>query len=61
MAFDVNSFFGALTERDPAVVQAYLDAGMKPNERASSGDSAAEFPVPRGGLFPRAAAHRPRR
>jgi HEAT repeat protein len=41
MAFDVNSFFRALTERDPAVVQAYLDAGMNPNERASAGEDPA--------------------
>jgi HEAT repeat protein len=52
MAFDVNSFFGALTERDPAVVQAYLDAGMKPNERASSGDSALSFLFRAGACSP---------
>jgi HEAT repeat protein len=52
MAFDVNSFFGALTERDPAVVQAYLDGGMKPNERASSGDSPLSFLFRAGACSP---------
>lgn len=44
MAFDVNSFFGALTQRDPAVIQAYLDAGTDPNGRADKeGDSPLSF------------------
>ncbi len=44
LTFDVNSFFGALTEREPAVVQAYLEAGMNPNERPDNdGDSPLAF------------------
>jgi HEAT repeat protein len=44
LTLDTNSFFGALTERDPAVVQAYLDAGTNPNDRASAdGDSPLAF------------------
>lgn len=53
MAFDVNSFFGALTERDPAVVQAYLDAGMDPNGPASpGGDSPLSFLLRAGACSP---------
>jgi HEAT repeat protein len=53
MAFDVNSFFGALTERDPAVVQAYLDAGMDPNDRADkAGDSPLSFLLRAGACSP---------
>ncbi|MBX7186151.1 MAG: HEAT repeat domain-containing protein [Vicinamibacteria bacterium] len=52
-AFDVNSFFGALTERDPAVVQAYLDAGMDPNGRADKdGDSPLSFLFRAGACSP---------
>lgn len=53
MAFDVNSFFGALSERDPAVVQAYLDAGMDPNGRADQdGDSPLSFLLRAGACSP---------
>lgn len=52
-AFDVNSFFGALTERDPATVQAYLDAGMSPNDRADpEGDSPLSFLFRAGACSP---------
>ena len=53
MDFDVTSFFGALTERDPVVVQAYLDAGMDPNDRVDkAGDSPLAFMFRAGACSP---------
>ena len=53
MAFDTNSFFRALNERDPAMVQAYLDAGMDPNGRADEdGDSPLSFLLRAGACSP---------
>ena len=53
MAFDTNSFFRALNERDPAMVQAYLDAGMDPNGRADAdGDSPLSFLLRAGACSP---------
>jgi hypothetical protein len=53
LTFDTNSFYGALSEHDPAVVQAYLDAGTDPNERAAAdGDSPLAFLLGKGACSP---------
>lgn len=53
VTFEVNSFFGALTEKDPEQVQAFLDAGMDPNGRASDdGDSPLSFLFRAGACSP---------
>ncbi len=53
VTFEVNSFFGALSERDTEQVQAFLDAGMDPNGRASDdGDSPMSFLLRAGACSP---------
>lgn len=53
VTFEVNSFFGALSERDSEQVQAFLDAGMDPNGRASDdGDSPMSFLLRAGACSP---------
>lgn len=53
VTFEVNSFFGALSERDPEQVLAFLDAGMDPNGRASDdGDSPMSFLLRAGACSP---------
>ena len=53
VSFEVNSFFGALSERDPEQVKAFLDAGMDPNGRASDdGDSPMSFLLRAGACSP---------
>lgn len=53
VTFEVNSFFGALSERDPGQVLAFLDAGMDPNGRATDdGDSPMSFLLRAGACSP---------
>jgi len=53
ITFEVNSLFGALSERDPGQVRAFLDAGMDPNGRASDdGDSPLSFLLRAGACSP---------
>jgi HEAT repeat protein len=53
VTFEVNSFFGALSEQDLPQVQAFLDAGMDPNGRPSDdGDSPMSFLFRAGACSP---------
>lgn len=52
LAVDPNSFMGALTERDPQVIRAYLDAGLSGRDPVASGDTPLSFLLRAGACSP---------